>query len=262
MCRMLAYHGPEILLGSLVEDPPHSLVVQSYKPAETITSNVNADGYGVAWYPARGDGTPCVVTSLMPIWADRNLRELGRTIAASRILASVRNATPDMPIAQDANQPFASGSLLFMHNGYIQDFRRGMMRRLRDSLDDAFYVAIQTSTDSEHLFALLQNVLANSGGSLPAAVRETVARVREWAGEPGLVATLNLIVTDGETTVACRACTVPPAPSLYVVEDLPEFPGAVIVASEPIVPGESWRPIAEGTLVTIDAARHVKTESL
>ena len=262
MCRMLAYQGPELRLGALIEDPPHSLVVQSYKPAETLTSNVNADGYGMAWYPDGRDATPCVVTSLMPIWADRNVRELGRTIAASRILASVRNATPDMPIAQDANQPFASGRVLFMHNGYIQHFRRAMMRRLRDSLDDEFYVAIQTSTDSEHLFALLLNVLANGDGSLRGAVRETLARVRGWAEESGLVATLNLIVTDGETTVACRACTVPPAPSLYVVEDHPAFPRAVIVASEPIVPGESWRPIPEGALVSIDAARHVKTEIL
>lgn len=262
MCRMLAYHGPAMRLGALIEDPPHSLVVQSYKPAETITSNVNADGYGMAWYPGGADGTPCVVTSLMPIWADRNLRELGRTIVASRILASVRNATPDMPIAQDANQPFASGRVLFMHNGYIQSFRRAMMRRLRDSLDDEFYVAIQTSTDSEHLFALLMNALANNGGSLPGAVRESVARVRGWAVESGLVATLNFIVTDGETTVACRASTVPPAPSLYVVEDHPAFPGAVMVASEPIVPGESWRPIGEGTLVTIDGSRHVKAETL
>jgi len=262
MCRMLAYHGPSVRLGALIEDPPHSLVVQSYKPAETITSTVNADGYGVAWYPAGADGTPCVVTGVMPIWADRNIRELGRTITASRILASVRSATPDMPIGQDANQPFASGRVLFMHNGFIQNFRHAMMRRLRDSLDDEFYVSIQTSTDSEHLFALLLNVLSNGSGSLAAAVRETVARVRGWAEESGLVATLNFIVTDGETTVACRACTVPPAPSLYVVEDPPEFPGAVIVASEPIVPGESWRPIAEGTLVTIDAARHVKTENL
>ncbi len=262
MCRMLAYHGPAVRLGALIEDPPHSLVVQSYKPAETITSNVNADGYGMAWYPGEGDGTPCVVTSLLPIWADRNLRELGRTIVASRVIASVRNATPEMPIAQDANQPFASGRLLFMHNGFIQNFHRAVMRRLRDSLADEFYVAIQTSTDSEHLFALFLNVLANGDGSLAGALRETVARVRGWAEESSLVATLDLIVTDGETIVACRACTVPPAPSLYIVEDSPAFPGAVIVASEPIVPGESWRPIAEGTLVTIDGARHVKTESL
>jgi len=262
MCRMLAYHGPDVRLGALLEDPPHSLVVQSYKPAETLTSTVNADGFGVAWYPGGEGGAPCVVTSLMPIWADRNIRELGRTITASRILASVRSATPDMPISQDANQPFANGRVLFMHNGYIQDFRRGMMRRLRDSLDDEFYAGIQTSTDSEHLFALLLHALASGGGTLAGAVRECVSRVRGWAGEAGLVATLNFIVTDGETTVACRACTVPPAPSLYVVEDSPAFPGAVVVASEPIVPGEAWRPIAEGTLVEIDAGRQVKTQAL
>jgi glutamine amidotransferase len=167
-----------------------------------------------------------------------------------------------MPIAQDANQPFASGRLLFMHNGFIQNFRHAMMRRLRDSLDDEFYVGIRTSTDSEHLFALFLNVLANGDGSLAGALRETIARVRRWAEESSLVATLNVIATDGETIVACRACSIPPAPSLYLVEDSPAFPAAVLVASEPIVPGESWRPIAEGALVTIDGAGHVKTESL
>jgi glutamine amidotransferase len=224
---------------------------------------VNADGFGVAWYPAEG-ATPCVVTSQMPIWADRNVRELGRTIAAPRILAAVRSATPDMPLGQDANQPFSRGPYLFMHNGYIQNFRHGLMRRLREPLADEFYCAIQTSSDSEHLFAVLLDALARGGGatSLEAAVRETVARVRALAEPSGLVCLLNFVVSDGRSTVACRFASVPPAPSLYVVEDHPAFPGAVLIASEPIVPGEAWRPVPEGGLVCVDAGLHVKQETL
>jgi ergothioneine biosynthesis protein EgtC len=262
MCRMLAYVGPEVRLDALIERPPHSLVVQSYKPAETITSNVNADGFGVAWYPA-GGGDPCVVTSSLPIWADRNIRELGRTISASRVLASVRNATPDMPVGPEAVQPFSRGPILFMHNGFVQNFRHGIMRRLRDSLDDAFYVAIETTTDSEHLFALFLNILARRGPgprALGTALLETVAQIEAWTKPEGLAALLNVIASDGRTIVACRHATLPPSPSLYVAEDLVAFPSSVIIASEPIVPSEGWRPVPEGSLLEVDMAGRVTIE--
>jgi len=259
MCRMLAYLGPEVRLDALIERPPHSLIVQSYKPAETITSNVNADGFGVAWYPTKG-GDPCVLTSFLPIWADRNIRELGRTISAPCVLASVRNATPDMPVGPEAVQPFSRGPILFMHNGYVQNFRRGVMRRLRDSLDDEFYVAIETTTDSEHLFALFLNFLARRGpgpGALAAALLATLAQVQAWTKPEGLAALLNVIVSDGRTLVGCRQATLPPSPSLYVAENLAAFPDSVIIASEPISPGEGWHPIPEGSLLEVDAVRGV-----
>ena len=50
MCRHLAYLGPPVTLASLLYDPPHSLLRQSWAPRMQRHGTVNADGYGVGWY--------------------------------------------------------------------------------------------------------------------------------------------------------------------------------------------------------------------
>jgi len=45
---MVAYlGGPEVTLSSVVLEPEHSLLVQSYVPKEMMSGAVNADGFGV-----------------------------------------------------------------------------------------------------------------------------------------------------------------------------------------------------------------------
>ena len=55
MCRHLAYLGPPVTLAALLLDPPHGLLHQSWAPADMRGGGtVNADGFGVGWYPRRG----------------------------------------------------------------------------------------------------------------------------------------------------------------------------------------------------------------
>ena len=49
---MLGYLGRARALSTLLDDPPHSLLVQSYKAKELEGAVVNADGWGAAWYAA------------------------------------------------------------------------------------------------------------------------------------------------------------------------------------------------------------------
>ena len=52
VCRHLAYLGPPTTLAALLFDPPHGLLHQSYAPADMRGGGtVNADGFGVGWYP-------------------------------------------------------------------------------------------------------------------------------------------------------------------------------------------------------------------
>ena len=51
MCRHLAYVGAPIRMGELLTDPPFSLVRQSWAPRRQQHGVVNADGFGVGWYP-------------------------------------------------------------------------------------------------------------------------------------------------------------------------------------------------------------------
>lgn len=47
MCRLLGYLGEPILLESILTQPKHSLIVQSYQPQEMQESLLNADGFGL-----------------------------------------------------------------------------------------------------------------------------------------------------------------------------------------------------------------------
>ncbi len=75
MCRHLAYLGPRASLRSVLTDPPHGLLRQSWAPRQQKHGTVNADGFGVGWYadgdpvrPATGARRPCGGTRPSPTW--------------------------------------------------------------------------------------------------------------------------------------------------------------------------------------------------
>jgi glutamine amidotransferase len=113
MCRMVAYLGKmERPLSSLVLDPQHSLLVQSYAPKEMMSGVINADGFGVGWYAPEVDGEPAVYRSNAPIWADRSFASIAPRVRSSTVLAAVRSATPGLPAEESGVPPFASGLYL------------------------------------------------------------------------------------------------------------------------------------------------------
>src|SRR5919107_5185455 len=239
MCRMVAYLGKtERPLSSLVLDPQHSLLVQSYAPKEMMNGVVNADGFGVGWYAPGVDGEPAVYRSNAPIWADRSFASIAPRVRSSTIFAAVRSATPGLPAEESGVPPFASGPYLFAHNGAIRGFRQTAMRPLRDALSDASYSELLSVTDSETIFALLLDRLGDAetepgdDGSLAEATAETLRMVSRICTKLGVYASLNVGITDGEAAVFARYSTEGSGNSLYFVEDGEAFPNAVIVASE------------------------------
>ena len=150
MCRLTAYVGEPLTADALVFGGTHSLVNQSYVPRELLHGHVNADGYGVVWY--RGT-TPVRTGGACPIWQDTDLRTLLEGVSSSTILASVRNATPGIPI-EGGNQPLLHGRWTFVLNGFVENFRTSHMRALRSHLPDDLYGHLSGSSDSETLFLL------------------------------------------------------------------------------------------------------------
>lgn len=256
MCRFMTYLGPELRLERVVSEPEHSLVVQSYQPQEMTSGVVNADGFGIGWYNPQLEPTPCVYTNTCPIWGDHNLPGLGHHIAAGCIFANVRSATPGQTVAHTNCQPFAYQRLLFMHNGFIEDFRHSLMRPIRDALRDEYYTAIQGSTDSEHVFALLLQFLHGreyTQSNVLSAMGAAIEQLVRWAAptQTGLV--LNLALTNGEFVVASRFASRSPAPSLYCAFDTAEFPRAGLLASECLFASRAWRMVEEDRMIAFDA---------
>src|SRR5215210_2298320 len=259
MCRIAAYLGKEqIPLSSLVLEPEHSLLVQSYAPKEMMSGVVNADGFGAGWYTPEVDGEPAVYRSNAPIWADRSFDSIAPRVRSATVLAAVRSATPGLPAEESGVPPFASGPYLFAHNGAIKSFRATAMRPLRDTLSDASYSGLLGVTDSETIFALLLDRLRDAkvgpgnSGTLAEATAETVRSISITCTKLGVPASLNVGVTDGEAVVFVRYSTEGSGNSLYFVEDGRSFPNAVVIASERLDGDADWQQVPDRHLLVAD----------
>ncbi|MEU5940502.1 ergothioneine biosynthesis protein EgtC [Micromonospora sp. NPDC047548] len=233
MCRHLAYLGPPVSLCALLYDPPYSLVRQSWAPRDMRGGGtVNADGFGVGWYP--GDGDPVRYRRAQPIWGDSTLPVLAAATVAGAVLAAVRSATVGMPVQESAAAPFAEGRWLFSHNGVVRGWPDSVVP-LADRLPVRDLLTLDAPTDSALLWALVRYGL-RAGADPAEVVAETVAGVSEAA--PG--SRLNLLLTDGRTVVASAA-----GHALSVRAT----PDAVLLASEPHDDDPGWRSVPDRHLV-------------
>lgn len=203
MCRHLAYLGPPATLWSVVAAPRQGLYTQSWAPRMQSHGVVNADGFGIGWFPA-GEAEPARYRRNLPIWADPNLPELGRAVRSHAVLAAVRSATPGTSQDEAAAAPLREGRFLFSHNGAVADWTRlpaDLAAAHGDAwaLNPAALLALEARSDSALVWALICSRLrrrARPEDALADAVR-AIAAVRPQAR-------LNLLLTDGRTIVASR----------------------------------------------------------
>ncbi len=255
MCRLLGYLGEPITLGRLLNEPEHSLIVQSYQPLQMTSGVVNADGFGIGWYHPNAATDPFIYKNILPIWSDINLPELSRYIESNCILANIRSATPGQPTDLSNCQPFRYGHILFTHNGFIENFRHTLYRPIRNQLNDTAYQLIGGSTDSEHIFALFIHHLLTVNppemldffGELGYnTLKTTLKGLTELAGSVCAAATnknpvgfsANIILSNGQQLIASRYSVGSVPPTLYWLQNDPKFPNSVIIASEPLFAGD------------------------
>ncbi|MGC1212312.1 MAG: ergothioneine biosynthesis protein EgtC [Micromonospora sp.] len=245
MCRHLAYLGPPVSLRSLLYDPPYSLLRQSWAPRDMRGGGtINADGFGVGWYP--DDGNPVRYRRAQPIWGDATLPELAAVTVSGAVLAAVRSATVGMPVLETAAAPFAEGRWLFSHNGVVRGWPDALVS-LAAELPVRDLLTLDAPTDAALLWALVRHRL-RAGEDPARAVADTVAAVE--AAAPG--SRLNLLLTDGRTAVASVAGH---ALSVRVSAR------SVLLASEPLDDDPDWQPVPEGQLV-VATATGVRTRTL
>ena len=220
MCRHLAYLGPPRSLARLVLDPPRGLYEQSWAPRRQTHGVVNADGFGLGWYPPGGGGEPARYRRAVPIWADPNVPELTRAIRSGAVLAAVRSATAGTAPDEAAAAPLRDGRFLFSHNGAIPDWTR-LPADLGDEsgLDPAALLSLEARSDSALLWALIAVRLRRGepADRAVSGVLRALAAVRPTAR-------LNVLLTDGESILATRH-----GDTLWYRETR----GEVLVASEP-----------------------------
>lgn len=219
MCRHLAYVGPPVPLARLLVRPAHGLYEQSWQPRRQRHGTVNADGFGVGWYPAGQDDDtgfpqPVRYRRAVPVWADANFAELAAATRSGAVLAAVRSATEGTTQDESAAAPFRDGRWLFSHNGAVRDWTR-----LPSGLTAAQLLGLDARSDSALLWAMLAALLRQGqppGGALASVVRQVAAARPD--------ARLNLLLTDGRAIAATAW-----GDTLWYRTGT----GAVLVASEP-----------------------------
>jgi glutamine amidotransferase len=234
VCRHLAYLGPPVSVASLVLEPKHGLLHQSYAPADMRGGGtVNADGFGAGWYPQPG-AEAVRYRSAAPIWSDQSFPDLARSSCSSAVLAAVRSATTGMPVTVTAAAPFAEGRWLFSHNGVVRGWPESMAG-IAAQLPITDLLTLDAPTDAALVWALLRDGLR--AGRDPAELLATVTATIERAA-PG--SRLNLLLTDGATI---WATTWDHALSVR------DRGTAVLVASEPIDHDPGWQAVPDRHLV-------------
>ncbi|MEO6595967.1 MAG: class II glutamine amidotransferase [Planctomycetota bacterium] len=271
MCRFTMYLGPTIRLSSLVVEPKHSIIDQSFH-SQDQEEPLNGDGFGIAWYSPEMHREPALFRSVTPAWNNNNLLELARVVQSPLIFAHVRAATKHGGQSEANCHPFRSRHYAFMHNGDIGDFAR-VRRPLLESLGDEAFGSIHGNTDSEHLFAVVIDELGktepNGVEHLAKVMQAAVARVVKIGEQRGTKqpSYINLALSDGESAVSCRFTTEPDYDGeslfvhtgrVYVCSDgvcrmlAPEGSrGCVLVSSEPLSEDAGWQAIPRNSMVLV-----------
>ncbi len=217
MCRHVAWLGAPRTLSSLILEPEHGLLHQSYAPRRQAHGLMNADGWGAGWWtPAIP--TPARWRAARPLWGDPSFASVAPHLTATAIVAAVRSATVGMPLDETAAAPFASGRWLLSHNGRLE----------RSLLPGAAWRAAESVCDSA--------VLASWLLEAPEELGARIARI--GALDPG--ARLNVIAGDGERLLATAwGDTL----SVLISGD------GVVVASEPYDDDPGWRDVPDHSLL-------------
>ncbi|GAA5993658.1 hypothetical protein JCM10908_000663 [Rhodotorula pacifica] len=223
MCRLLVVKAEQpIQLAQLLTKPAHSIINQASDSRLRLDAgSINADGFGVGWYPTDRDGDaespgPCVFRSITPAWSNANLHRLADKIKSPLVFAHVRASTTGA-LSEENTHPWTYGNLIWMHNGCISDFSR-IKRRLQAELSDEYFAVPQGNTDSEWAFACFLEQLSKltdplkptiPHATLRQAMLDTVQLLTTYtkdigSSDPSL---LNFCVSDGTSVVATRYIT-------------------------------------------------------
>lgn len=235
MCRHLAYLGPPVTLRSVIVDPPHGLYRQAWAPRYQGCGAINADGFGVGWYPD-GEAEPARYRQSMPIWADESFPDIARLTSAGALLAAVRNATPGTSGGAAAVAPFRHGRWLFSHNGAVDGWPASTAG-LAAELPAVSLLELEARVDSALMWALVLHRLRQ--GLRPT---QALAGTAEALRAAGVTGRLNFLLTDGREIAATAA-----GHSLYYRRRA----GAVTVASEPDDDAAGWTEVPRAALVTV-----------
>jgi glutamine amidotransferase len=229
MCRHLAWLGEPRSVSSLVLEPEHGLLRQSYQPRRQSHGLMNADGWGVGFLAPHRD-EPVRWRSSRPLWSDASFASVAPELRSGRVLAAVRSATAGMPLDETAAAPFTDGVRLLSHNGRVQRSVLPPYAEAESVCDSAVLAA--------HVFA----------GTKPGEDADALAALVLDVAALDPTARLSLLVVEDD-----RVLGVSWGDGLSYLEetDGPRGPRGIVLASEPYDDDPRWVDVPDGSLVEV-----------
>jgi glutamine amidotransferase len=264
MCRLFGFR-------SVIASQVHRSLLAAENALGT-QSNQHPDGWGVAFYV---DGAPHVTRNPITAMGDQLFHRLSGVVSSQTVVAHVRKATRGDKTVLNCH-PFQYGRWVFAHNGDVPDFDRHRTALVNEVAPELRRF-ILGETDSEVIFFILLTELLAAGpliaprsaADLARAVRAMTATVRARCDTPATLASLTVLVTNGETLIAgqggkelylsthkTRCSDRGVCKSLSSECEAPTMSGHVnhcIISSEPLQGENVWAPLGEGDIVGVDA---------
>jgi glutamine amidotransferase len=125
-------------------------------------------------------------------------------------------------------------------------------------LNSEVEAGIEGSTDSEYVFGLIRH-LGSGDNTLEDALQAAFAQLRGWHDDSRADALLNIVVTDGSQLLAARHALAARCPSLYSCTAHPDFPDAVLLASEPFDRRGDWQEVPAHHFVSLMPGHRCRT---
>ncbi len=177
MCRLYALQATHPTRAACeLLDAQNALIDQSRRDTRGLS---NPHGWGLA---SLTDGRARCFRQVEPASSSEKYREASLGLEGETLLAHVRRATIGDPVHENTH-PFRHEDAFLIHNGHVPAFEQ-VRPRLLDRLSERRRQDIEGTTDSEHVFALLLQLRAESpDATLHAATRRAVQLIQSWCEE-------------------------------------------------------------------------------
>ena len=270
MCRLLFVLSNNNLtiknIRNLLWFQNHSIFKQCYKEPYTPydennprNHSINLDGYGIGFYV---DNIPKKYTNIIPSWNDINLFQIIPYIKTKILMVHIRSVDPlvednfkyignqsQTPVHVYNCHPFIYDKYMFSHNGFIEAFYKGNLRKkIINNIDDNLLLNIKGNTDSEYLFFLIMTFFKTCNNIIQ-AVKDTIKFIVEL--DNSLTFSMNIIITNGIITLGTRYINKHEQnpPSLYYFSSKDKM----YISSEPLEKNNyNWILIPKNSIVVFN----------
>lgn len=232
------------------------------------------DGFGIGMVCC---DQPVIYRNAIPPWNDLNLRKIVSIVKPCIVLVHIRavasfanickysDKIKKTPVHEFNCHPFSHNEFIFCHNGIIEAFYDGTLRKkIINRISDELITNIDGTTDSEYLFYLMMTFIYENNKDIIRGITNTIEFLNTITDDTENMFCLNMCLIYGKEIYSMRYINIEndTPPSLYINGDSDEGSNEIVISSEPIDKNLPWRLIGKNKVVHIDSIGKIEEHTL